>query len=176
MLFGRHSSNFLYAYKHAPGGYDDDEMSIVERFYRHEREVWYQYVVSETQDEKAVLKRLSVLPELPEDDSDGNLARGDSGPARPMGDQTEEGPYILELRSQNVFGQPNSHNLNEISDRYEQRPNANFILAVFQELVLSVTDGHQCLYRVILSEEMLKKHKEATGIEGSWQSYFELLK
>ena len=42
--------------------------------------------------------------------------------------------------------------------------------------MLTVTNGLDKMFRVVLDQKFLSSHKETTGIEGSWSSYFELLK
>jgi hypothetical protein len=43
-------------------------------------------------------------------------------------------------------------------------------------LLVTVTDGFDNFYQLVLTEDFLDEHKKDTGIEGSWSSFFELFK
>jgi hypothetical protein len=41
---------------------------------------------------------------------------------------------------------------------------------------MTVTNGFDKLYSVTLDEEYLESHRKKTGIEGTWHSFFTLMK
>lgn len=59
---------------------------------------------------------------------------------------------------------------------FEPQPDDRYALCVFQSLVLTVTNGLDVMYRVVLDQTYMEEHRRQTGIEGSWTSYFELLR
>ena len=42
-------------------------------------------------------------------------------------------------------------------------------------VIMTVTNGYDRLYRVALTHKFMEQQRRASQIEGSWQSYFELL-
>lgn len=58
----------------------------------------------------------------------------------------------------------------------EQPKDDRYCLCVFEKMLLTITNGFDLMFQTELNQTFLEEHKQKTGIEGAWNSFFDLFK
>ena len=80
---------------------------------------------------------------------------------------------IVEIRAQDMKAHGDWR---DVAVAFEPGRDDRYSLCIFQELLLTVTNGLDKMYQVTLDQAFLEAHREQINIEGSWCSYFDLLR